>query len=127
MKNKDINISDSYKPAVDAIWSFPDYEDNELVVHFVKTREDPRINILKEIEDLEFAQKAYPDHEVKWFWGLGEDGQLYAKCIAPGNEVGIWERFPNPYSIMHKSTINCFTIREMKLIVKTFGNLLLFI
>jgi hypothetical protein len=38
--------------------------------------------ILKEFEDPQFAEYQYRFEKIipQWFWGLGDDGELYCKC-----------------------------------------------
>lgn len=84
------------------------------------------MNIVKEFEDREFLEIMYNWHDSEylkkyfWYWGLGDDGELYCRCnhfknddwIKPGDSRGNFGELIN--------------LRTMKRIVKHFGHLVVF-
>jgi len=83
------------------------------------------MNIVKEFEDHDFfchpeiSSSEYHDRHT-WYWGLGDDGQIYYRCT----------RFisPDVWWNLHytKEIASLVKLRTMKKIVKQFGHLLVF-
>ena len=77
------------------------------------------MKIVKSFEDQKFFQRRYRGCNYKggWFWGLGDDGELYCRCTQFDNNS--WHRFDE---------LGIFdpTIEDMKRIVKEFGHLVVF-
>jgi hypothetical protein len=73
------------------------------------------MKIVKEFYDEDYCIREF---RTNWYWGLGDDGNLYRRCDSTGNQwVGISEG-------MFPITVN---LRDMKLIVKEFGHLLVWL
>jgi len=80
------------------------------------------MKIVKELDSSDFVKRLSPGYEEKAYliWGLGDDGNLYARYSLTGyHSVRVWMR----------SDFISFglTIGEMKRIIDAFGNLLPFI
>jgi len=84
------------------------------------------MRIVKSFRDNEYLEKVYHWKDVSpdqfWEWGLGEDGDLYFKCSYAVNPEE-WHQF----SESGQSVLSHITIRDMKRIVKEFGDLLVFL
>lgn len=83
------------------------------------------MNIIKQFEDPEFVRKVYhwtADDEWnpndKWFWGLGDDGELYFRCTRFSSFCWI--------TIKDINVGEYFTLKTMRRIVKEFGHLVIF-
>lgn len=84
------------------------------------------MKILKEFEDNEYYHhpKVKPtgiiEPNATWFWGLGEDGQLYYRFI-PIDFPDQWYAYQTHASHLPMS------IAQMKKIAKEFGHLLVWL
>jgi hypothetical protein len=88
------------------------------------------MKILKEFSDPEFAVKVAPklwignpDPQDDWFWGLGDDGEIYFRSNryyfqAPGG----WFRMSTSHEVA-----TSISLRDMKHLVKEFGHLLVWL
>lgn len=83
------------------------------------------VKIVKEFEDQEFfchSELSSPEYHNKytWFWGLGEDGNIYYRCtrfVDPDQ----WDKL-NRYP----SIAVLVSLKTMKKLVKQFGHLVVF-
>ena len=85
------------------------------------------MKIVKQIEDPVFLRKVYDWKEEdewsekdKWFWGLGEDGEVYYRCT-PSTDNTIWIALTGSISIASK-----ISFKDMRKLVKEFGHLVIF-
>ena len=82
------------------------------------------MNIIKKFEDIDFLYKVYHwrplGHQDRWFWGLGEDGEVYHQCSL-FTDRDVWKNLHENPSIAAK-----LTLKDMKRIVKEFGHLVIF-
>jgi hypothetical protein len=79
------------------------------------------MKIIKQFKDPEFYDKRYGPYAAPgwWAWGLGDDGELY--CQSTG--------FPDCGKEWHELRYSAFypRLKDMKKIVKEFGNWLVWI
>jgi hypothetical protein len=85
------------------------------------------MKIVKQFEDREFLLQYYnwcAVEHLSWahfYWGLGDDGNLYAKC----------DTFTDPHrwypTISLSDMEQYFQLKLMKRIVKEFGHLVVFL
>ena len=84
------------------------------------------MKILKEFEDKQYYHSTgvrpvgVIQSDATWFWGLGEDGQLYYRFV-PNDFPGKW------YSYQTHAEHLPMSIAQMKKIVSEFGHLLVFL
>lgn len=84
------------------------------------------MNIIKQFEDSEFvsiAQTVYVFNIVSWWWGLGDDGNLYLSYFfdLKTNRSALWS------SLRNSIVAGYIDIPTMKRIVKQFEPLLPFL
>jgi hypothetical protein len=73
------------------------------------------MKIVKEVRDDEYAVR---EHRTDWYWGLGDDGQIYRRCDSTDNQWSDINAGMFPVNL---------NLRDMKLIVKEFGHLLVWL
>jgi len=73
---------------------------------------DMNIKIIKSFSDPEYAQQVGC---MNWYWGLGDDGNIYRRLHEQDN----WNYIGDLYLRTN--------LRDMKLIVKEFGHLLVWL
>ena len=81
------------------------------------------MKIIKEFSDPEFHDKRALFNDGEWFWGLGEDGNLYCRWTPM---FGPYEETWFEVSQMER-ILPLISLREMKRIVKEFGHLLVWL
>ena len=84
------------------------------------------MNIIKEFEDADFfahPEISSPEYHGRytWYWGLGDDGQIYYRCTRFSD--------PNEWWNLHEAQEIAAIVRlkTMNKLVKQFGHLLVFL
>jgi hypothetical protein len=70
------------------------------------------MTIIKSFEDKDYAEKYGYDH---WYWGLGDDGNIYRRA----NEAYSW--------VDMNALVLSLYLGDMKKLVKEFGHLVVFL
>jgi hypothetical protein len=79
------------------------------------------MKIIKQFEDHDYYEKCFPppNDNGTWYWGLGEDANIYALCPTITND---WSRIDYVGRGEYPTSL-----KQLKRIVKEFGELLIWL